>query len=162
MDTEREGSTERRILTAIRRIIRAVDLYSRRLMEKYGLTGPQLATLREIARRGSIRAGAAAGALRVSQPTMTGILERLERNGLVTRTRNGRDRRAVDVGITEAGRRILQTAPPLLEDRLREKLAALPEAERSSVLAVLQHVAAMLDAEGLDASPHLVIGSDRL
>ncbi len=153
---------DQRILAAIRRIIRAVDLYSHRLAEEYGLTGPQLAALHEIARRQPLRAGELAGALLISQATTTGILERLERSGLVTRTRSSTDRRGVDVHITPAARTLLGTAPPLLQDRLRANLARLPEWERTSILATLQRVAAMMDAEGLDASPHLVTGPERL
>ena len=42
-------SMENQIVAAIRRIMRAVDLHSRRLAEEHGLTGPQLATLQAAA-----------------------------------------------------------------------------------------------------------------
>ena len=41
---------EDQIVVAIRQIIRAVDLHSRRLVQAHGLTGPQLAVLQEVSR----------------------------------------------------------------------------------------------------------------
>lgn len=158
----RQTSIEDQILIAIRRIIRAVDLHSRSLLETSGLTGPQLAALREIVRAGSMSAGDLAKALRVGQPTVTGIVERLARRGMLTRVRNGEDRRSVDIAVTEEGRRLLESAPPLLQERFRQRLARLQDWERSQILATLQRIAAMMDVEELDASPHLVTGPDRL
>ena len=51
---------EDRIVAAIRRLMRAVDLHSRRLVDEFGLTGPQLATLQEAARLGPVSASALA------------------------------------------------------------------------------------------------------
>jgi len=158
----RQTAVEDQILAAIRRIIRAVDLQSRDLLNKSGLTGPQLAALTEIARADGLSAGELARALSVGQPTVTGIVERLERRGALTRSRNGDDRRNVNIAVTEEGRRLLKSAPPLLQARFRRQLASLQEWERTQILATLQRIAAMMDAEALDASPHLVTGPERL
>lgn len=160
--TDVDRPIEEQILIAIRRIIRAVDLHSRNLLETSGLTGPQLAALKAIAQAGKISAGELAKALRVGQPTVTGILERLERRELLTRARNGEDRRSLDIAVTREGRRLLEAAPPLLQERFRQRLADLREWERTQVLATLQRVAWMMEAEDLEASPHLVTGPDRL
>jgi DNA-binding MarR family transcriptional regulator len=161
-DSDEVASMRRSILVALRRIIRAVDLHSHRLMDEHGLTGPQLASLQEIVRCGTASARDLARSLQVSQPTITGILDRLERGGLITRTRNGRDRRAIDVAITEEGQRLLTAAPPLLQERFSEELAKLKTWEQTMILATLQRVAAMMDAEDLTAAPHLVTGPERL
>lgn len=161
-ETSRETTAEDDILVAIRRIIRAVDLHSRRLAEASGLTGPQLAALKQVARAGTLSAGDLARAMRVGQPTVTGILERLEKRGLLTRTRSGEDRRSVLITVTEAGTQVLQSAPPLLQERFRQRLVHLHDWERTMILAVLQRIAAMMDVEDLDAAPHLVTGPDRL
>jgi DNA-binding MarR family transcriptional regulator len=150
------------ILVALRRIIRAVDLHSHRLMEEHGLTGPQLAALHEIVREGTASAHKLARSLQVSQPTITGILDRLEQRGFISRTRNTSDRRAVDVAITEAGQRVLVSAPPLLQERFSEELAKLQPWEQTTILATLQRVAAMMDAEELTAAPQLVTGPEHL
>jgi DNA-binding MarR family transcriptional regulator len=152
-------STEDQIVAAIRRIMRAVDLHSRHLAEEYGLTGPQLATLKAAARLGEASsAGALARAVHLSGPTVTGILDRLAKRGLVERTRNGQDRRSVTITITQRGEGVLATAPSLLQDRFRGELARVEEWEQTMILAMLQRIAAMMDAESLDASPVLVPG----
>lgn len=144
------------IVAAIRRLMRAVDLHSRRLVEEYGLTGPQLATLQEAARTGPLAASALARAVHLSGATMTGILSRLEKLGFVERARGESDRRTVMVSVTPSGRRLLARAPSLLQDRFREELSRLETWEQMMMLANLQRIASMMDAEELDAAPHLV------
>ena len=151
-------STENQIVAAIRRIMRAVDLHSRRLAEEHGLTGPQLATLQAAANLGESSTGALARAVHLSGPTVTGILDRLTKRGLVDRTRNGQDRRSVTVRLTSDGEDVLAAAPSLLQDQFRQELTRLEEWEQTTILATLQRIAAMMDAESLDASPLLVPG----
>ena len=152
-------SPEHQIIAAIRRIIRAVDLHSRRLREHYGLTGPQLAVLQEAGLLGEVSVGAIARAVHLSQATVTGILDRLEQQGSVKRRRSGEDRRNVIVEITEVGRNVLKSAPSLLQDRFSRELSKLEEWERTSILATLQRIATMMDAEELPSSPMLATDS---
>ncbi|MBK8974793.1 MAG: MarR family transcriptional regulator [Planctomycetes bacterium] len=158
MDFDR--SLDDRIVAALRRIVRAVDLHSRRLVELHGLTGPQVALLRALDRLGPLAAGALAREVQLSQPTVTGIVSRLVQRGLVERARSAADRRSVVVEITAAGRVALARAPSLLQDRFRARLAGLESWEQTMLLAALQRVAAMMDASELGASPHLVPGAD--
>jgi len=151
-------SAEDQIVAAIRRIMRAVDLQSRRLMDVIGLTGPQLATLREASRLGSTSVSSLARAVHLSQPTVTGILDRLAPQGLVERCRDGSDRRSVKVSVTMEGHELLAGAPSLLQDRFRRELAKLQGWERMMTLATLQRIAEMMEAETLDASPVLFAG----
>ncbi len=151
-------SMDNQIVAAIRRIMRAVDLHSRRLAEEHGLTGPQLATLQAAASLGESSTGILARAVHLSGPTVTGILDRLAKRGLVDRARDGQDRRSVTVTLTHSGQEVLAVAPSLLQDRFRRELVRLEEWEQTMILAMLQRIAAMMDAESLDASPVLVPG----
>ncbi len=152
-------SIEDQIVAAIRRIMRAVDLHSRHLAEEHGLTGPQLATLQAASRLGEASSsGALARAIHLSGPTVTGILDRLAKRGLVERASSGNDRRNVTITITPQGEEVMAAAPSLLQDRFRAELARLEEWEQTMILAMLQRIAAMMDAESLDASPVLVPG----
>lgn len=146
------------ILTALRRIIRATDQHSRALLTRHGLTGPQWAALRILAEEGDRSVGDLAVRIHVSQPTVTGIVGRLERRGLVVRSRYRFDRRKVMVAATEEGRTALASAPPLLQERLRSRLEALEDWERTLILSSLQRVVGMMEATDLDASPMLVTG----
>ncbi len=149
-------SPEQQIVASLRRIMRAVDLHSHRLVEAFGMTGPQLATLQEVQRLGPTSASAIARAVHLSQGTVTGILTRLETRGLMTRQRSSTDRRSVVVSITAEGDRLLDTAPSLLQDRFRHELERLEEWERLLILSTLQRVASLMGAEDLDAAPHLI------
>jgi DNA-binding MarR family transcriptional regulator len=150
---------EDQVLTALRRIVRAIDLHSRRLVEQSGLTGPQLVTLREVARLGRVRPGVLAKGVNLSHATVTGILDRLEQRGLVARTRDGEDRRGVIVAVTPKGEVILKDAPSLLQDQFRLELSRLEEWECTMILTTLQRIATMMEAEEIEAAPVLVTGS---
>lgn len=156
--SERPMSVEEQIVASIRRIVRAVDLHSRRLVEQHHLTGPQLATLQEAARLGPTSPTALARAVHLSQGTVTGILQRLERDGLIERRRSETDRRGQIVEVTARGHATLERAPSLLQDRFRVELEALQSWERLMILTTLDRVASLMGARDIDASPHLFSG----
>lgn len=150
---------ENDILAAIRRIVRAVDLRSKALIRGHRISGPQLVTLREVARMGPVPVNALARAVSLSQPTVTGILNRLERGGLVRRERGQKDRRTVLCTVTPQGAGVLGDAPSLLQDRFRRELSRLEEWECNQMLATLQRIATLMDAESLEAAPVLTTES---
>lgn len=148
-------SPNEQIIVSLRRIIRAVDLHSRRLMEHSGMTGPQLAALQEIHRQGAVSAGDVARAIHLSQGTVTGILGRLAARGYITRERSETDRRATVIRMTTAGQAVLAQAPSLLQDSFLQRLENLELWERTQILSTLQRVAHLMEAQGIDAAPHL-------
>ena len=149
---------EEQVIAALRRITRAIDLHSRLLLQKHGLTAPQLAALQAIQRLQPVTVGVIARQIHLSQATVTGVLGRLEKRGLVSRTRGDADRRSVVVNLTEAGTQLVAEAPSLLQDRFRRELAKIHEWERTMILATLQRIASMMDAEDIEAVPVLVPG----
>jgi DNA-binding MarR family transcriptional regulator len=151
-------SEENAIVAALRRIIRAVDRHSHQLLDEYGLTGPQLTVLQETAKHQGVSASDLARSVHLSRPTMAGILDRLTKRGLVERMPHPRDRRSQQILITEAGHAVLVEAPSLLQDRFRRELGRLEDWERTLILATLQRIASMMDAETLAAAPFLATG----
>lgn len=149
---------EDQIVASIRRVIRAIDLQSKRLLDSHRLTGPQLATLRAAERLGETTTSGLARAVHLSQPTVSGIVSRLERHGLIARERSAADRRALVLRVTPRGREVLSSAPSLLQDRFRVELEKLELWEQHWLLAALERIAAMMDAEALDAAPVLETG----
>ena len=152
-------SIEDQVIAALRRITRAIDLHSRGLMQAIGLTAPQLAALQAVERLQPITIGALAKSIHLSQATLTGILTRLESRTLISRERSGTDRRTVVVKLTSSGSAALETAPSLLHDRFRRELLMLAEWEQTQMLATLQRIASMMDAEQIDAAPVLGAGA---
>lgn len=143
------------MLIALRRIIRAIDIHSRCLTKRYGLTGPQLLLLNEMRTVGRVSVGALAQTAHLSQATVTNIVARLEDHSLVTRSRDVADRRRVWVSLTEKGRQILAAGPQLLQDAFLERFDALRKEEQHTILEALRAVARMMDAEDLSAAPIL-------
>jgi DNA-binding MarR family transcriptional regulator len=147
------------VLVALRRIIRATDLHSRRLLRDYGVTGPQLLVLRAVGEHGERSSSALAREVSVSLPTVADIASRLESRGLVARQRSLSDKRQVVVSLTEQGQKVLDEAPPPLQESFTRQLADLSEWEQTQMLAVLQRVVAMMEAEELPAGPIVTPGN---
>ena len=143
------------ILVAIRQIIRAIDLHSKKLSKEYGLTGPQLILMRAIQEMGNVTIKELSNQTNVSQATTTTIIDRLELNGYVQRVRSSSDRRKVHANLTEKGQELLNNAPPPLQDNFVKKLQNLETWEQSLLLSSMQRVSAMMNAEDIDAAPVL-------
>ena len=146
------------VLVALRRVIRATDLHSKRLSKNAGLTAPQLLIMRTIRDLGQVTIGTIADKVSLSQATVTTILDRLELRKLVYRVRSTQDKRKVHAHLTEAGGEILARAPNPLQEDFIKKYQALAEWEQTMILASLQRVANMMDADHIDASPVLDVG----
>ncbi len=147
------------VLVSLRRIIRATDLQSKRVMKASGLTIPQIMVLRAIKSLGDVTVKRISCDVSLSQATVTTILDRLEDRTLVERVRSIKDKRIVNARLTEAGVEILENAPPLLHEELINRFESLDDWEKTQILSSLQRVATMMDAETLDAAPLLDIAS---
>lgn len=143
------------VLISLRQIIRAIDLHSKRLERESGLTGPQLLVLQLIQRAGEITAGVIAREVSLSQATVTSIIDRLERKGILQRQRSTDDKRKVMVTLTEAGEKALEKAPTLMQESFINSFNRLEDWEQALLLSSLQRVASMMNATELDAAPLL-------
>lgn len=143
------------VLVSLRRIIRATDLQSKRMMKLSGLTIPQIMVLRAIESLGDVTVRKISEHVSLSQATVTIILDRLEAKQLVDRIRSKLDKRVVNARLTNGGRDILAEAPPLLHEKFIERFESLEPWEKTQILSALQRVASMMDAETIDAAPLL-------
>lgn len=146
------------VLVALRRIMRATDLYSKQLSKTAGLTAPQLLILQAIRDLGDVTIGTIARHVSLSQATVTTILDRLEKRQLTVRERSTVDKRKVHAYLTGAGRAVLDDAPTPLQLSFTQRFQQLEEWEQSMITSALQRVADMMDAGELDASPVLHVG----
>ena len=143
------------VLVSLRQIIRAIDLHSKKLERVSGLTGPQLLVMQLIGTHGEVTSGVIAREVSLSQATVTSIIDRLERKGMLTRERSTHDKRKVLVSLTEAGRLALEKAPTLLQESFIHAFNKLENWEQSLILSSLQRVSDMMNATELDAAPLL-------
>jgi len=147
------------VLVALRRIIRATDLHSKKLSKTSGLTSPQLLILQTLRDNSDLTVGEVAKRVSLSQATVTTIIDRLERGEYVYRERSTSDKRKVHVHLTEKADQTLVDAPkPLQEDFIRQ-FQDLHDWEQSMILSSLERVAYMMDAQHIDAAPVLDIGA---
>ena len=156
-----ETSPERvdEALIALRRILRAAELFARTLARAAGLTPAQLRVLQITgARGGSTTPKALADQMGVSQATVTALVDKLVSRGMVTRMRSQTDRRQTNVTITEAGTAAVLEVPDALQQRFVGAFEALADWEQAQLVSSLERVAAMMNATDLDASPVLTIG----
>lgn len=148
----------REVLVYLRRIIHATDLQSRRVAKECGLTIPQVMVLNSIDLLGDVTVKRISDEVSLSQATVTTILNRLEDRGLLERVRNAEDKRIVNARLTPAGKTALAASPPLLHEHFIERFEQLSKQEKARILASLQSVAGMMDAEDIEALPILDVG----
>jgi DNA-binding MarR family transcriptional regulator len=146
------------VTAALRRIIRAIDIHSRSLVQRYGLTGPQLVVLKELAAQAPRSVSELARAVNLSQATVTGILDRLERKSMILRERDIRDRRKVMVSPTSEAERVMADAPPLLQEHFMGGFRELPDWQQTQILSSLQRIVALMEATDVEAGPILTTG----
>lgn len=96
--------------------------------------------LTRLNREGPLRLTALAAAEGVSQPSMTQLIQRLEKQGFTTRINDPGDGRAALVGVTDTGRKLLDDWWSDRRDRLAELLASLSR-EDETALTLAMHVA---------------------
>lgn len=156
---ERNNDISEAILIALRRIIRAVDQHSRKLVSSHGLTGPQALLLTEIVRSAPLTGSELASRVSLSQATVTDVVKRLEGRGLLIKERSESDKRRINLHATEEGAALVRQSVPLLQERFQQRLDSLQDWERMQLLSSLQRIAELMDAEDLDAAPLLTSGS---
>jgi DNA-binding MarR family transcriptional regulator len=153
-----QASVSDNVLISLRRIIQAIDLHSRQLARQHGITTPQLIILKQLQGQGAMTVSEVARQVSLKQATVTDILNRLERNGLVLREKDTNDRRQVIVKATDVGKKLLETAPSPLQETFLEKFEDLENWKQNMILASLQLVGTMMADDEISAAPILSTG----
>jgi DNA-binding MarR family transcriptional regulator len=151
IETTMETDKSDELLTSIRKIIRAVDLHSKVLQKKYGLTGPQLMVLNKIGKSNELIVTEIAKQISLSQATVTTILDRLEQQSFITRKRGQSDKRKVYIEASEKTKDILASKPNLLQAEFITRFNRLKDWEQSLLLSSLQRIASMMDSVQLES-----------
>lgn len=149
-----------RILRSLRRILRSVEVYSRKLAQEHGVTVPQLICLLKIDELGALTIKELSEEVFLAPSTLVGIIDRLEKQDLIERRRSARDRRKVRISLTEGGIALLQRSPSPLQDSLTRAIDNLPELERATIALSLEKVTDLMEAhpqidEAQDTAPVL-------
>lgn len=120
---------------------------SRRLRvedEARGISAPRLSALTTLVALGPMRIGALAHAEQVEPPTMTRLVDAMERDGQVRREPDRRDQRAVVLRATPKGRRALERDRAQRVSMLAAHVRTLSPAQRASLAEGVEALRAML------------------
>lgn len=140
------------VLQSLRRIIRAVSLYSHQLAATYKITAPQLVCLLTIVNEGCLHPSTLSKRVFLSASTVVGILDRLDEKGLITRQRDHNDRRLINVQATPKGEELVTQAPSPLPSALANALMQLPELEQATIALSLERVVNLMEEKYLEAA----------
>jgi len=151
-------SYEESILLSVRKIMRAIDMHSSFLARQYGLTSPQLICMKRLSEEKEMTPGGLAKAVHLSHATVTGIIGRLEKKGLLQRTRSTADGRSYLIRLTDSGLSMVQSSPSMLQDQFMHELSKLANWEKTMILSSLQRITSILDVESIEAAPVLTTG----
>jgi DNA-binding MarR family transcriptional regulator len=117
----------------------------RRELQTLGVSGGQAALLHLIGARPGIGVRELADREGMSAAGMSGHVDRLERGGLVTRTRSSADRRRVGLAITDRGARVVQAVRSRRTAWLAARLKELGDDELRAIEAAIEPLQALLE-----------------
>lgn len=80
--------------------------------------------------------------LGLDKSSISGLVDRAQRRGLVTRTVSANDRRAFQVSITDAGRQLIEQLAAQFAERIELSVAPLPDADRQRLSQLASQVVA--------------------
>jgi len=114
---------------------------TKELARRADLTGPQLTVLKMLEGVGDLSLSNLSERIRAQNSTVTGIIDRMEREGLVVRTRSVEDRRVVHIRLTDKGARIAGEIAVEPMEIFRNALETLSPAEMRDLLGLLTKIA---------------------
>jgi len=110
-----------------------------------GLTVSHVRALFALDQSEPATAGEIAEMARVSPASVTGMLDELEREGIITRVRSDSDRRRVNVTLTAEGRALLKKRRRIWLKRWEAALADVPERDLEVAAEVMRRITGLLD-----------------
>lgn len=124
---------------------------TKQLAREHGLTGPQVTALKILEGFGALSLSELSAKMSAKNSTITGIVDRMERDGLVARERSTTDRRVIHIRPTARGLRIAASVPVTAMEIFGEALGSLAERERTELMRILtilaERVRAQIDGE---------------
>jgi DNA-binding MarR family transcriptional regulator len=135
----------------LRALVVATDGYRRSVAEALGIRVSETAALGELLHRGPLTPSALVDRLGLTSPSVTSLLDRLEKAGLAERRRHPTDRRSVLVALTDEGADAIRpTFEMFVDDIGAAVLIAAPEhvVELADALARISDVLRERAADG--------------
>jgi DNA-binding MarR family transcriptional regulator len=129
------------ILEAILYLYTESRRVTKELARQVDLTGPQLTVLKMLEGLGDLSLSELSERIRAQNSTVTGIIDRMEREALVVRTRSTEDRRVVKIKLTDKGSKIARAIAVEPMEIFRGALDSLSAGETRELLKILTKIA---------------------
>ena len=114
---------------------------TKELARRADLTGPQLTVVKLLEQIGDLSLSELSDRIRAQNSTVTGIIDRMEREALVTRERSKEDRRVVYIRLTSKGRELAREIPVEPMEIFRSALESLSAQETRDLMRIMTKVA---------------------
>lgn len=150
------------IMISVRKIVRAINLESKRVEKNFGISIPQLLTLKYLKEKPDYKSTMRnlREFLSLNASTVTGIISRLETKGYIARLPDPSDKRSTPIVLTSKGDELIKKTNLSLHERISKNLEAINENEYQAILGSFQTIINFLNIDDLDASPIITGGSE--
>ena len=123
------------------------------IAREHGLTGPQVTVLKLLEGVGDLSLSELSERIQARNSTITGIVDRMERDGLVVRRRSERDRRVVEIVLTPRGQTLARAIPVQPMQMFASALRSLPAEDREALRRILRAMSDHVRTLTEDAEP---------
>ena len=137
------------IMQSLRRIFKAIQDYSHKVSEEFGITGPQLWALKTISQNESLSLSDLGKRMYLHPSTITGVIDRLEKKRYVARIRDQVDRRVIYVQLTAEGKRLAKRAPNPAQGKMIYGLKNLKRRELNLIYDSVQKLVKIMEAQNV-------------
>ena len=131
----------------LRPVLLLLNRHLRREAHAEGITGGQAALLAQIRNHPQLGVRELAAREGISAPSITRYLDRLEKAGLIVRTRSPQDARRIRLALTPKGVRVLRSVRRRRTAWLAERLDGLPPAEQGAVADAIEPLTRLLEED---------------
>ncbi len=129
----------------IRQVNSVIKRRGREILKEFDITPPQFVALQSLTKEGSLTIGELSDRLYLACSTVTDLVDRMEKNGLVKRCRDERDRRIVRIKVLEKGHKLISDVIAVRHNYLRNILKDLSEEERERLIYALTQLNELMD-----------------
>lgn len=157
------GTDSNEILIKIRKIVRSINLESKKIQKEYGVSIPQILCLEYLNHSENYQSTQKElrDYLNLNSSTVSGIINRLERKGYIARLPKRADKRTTHIVMTYKGSDLLKNTPHLLHEKLSQRLENVSDNHTSGISEALDLIIDYLGIDDVDASPVITV-EDRL
>jgi len=147
------------ILITIRKIVRSINLESKKIQKTHGVSIPQILCLSYLHASPNFQStqGEIRQFLNLNSSTASGIIDRLEMKGLLARLPKQGDKRVVSIVLTSKGASLLKNVPTLMHEQLSVKLKSLSESTLYQMKESLNILVTLLNIGDAEAVPMLSV-----